>query len=188
MHVAGMGQARGRRRRSRSGSGARCGAAAPDGSVVVGSAEAARAAAVAMRQESAARPRRPGWQPSRSPAEPQRRDLSQWKARGSSRPLALSSSWSNSWRMMRKPDGSPRAVARMDARSIPRPATRHDAAQAGGEPELVIVAGAAVEADHQADLAQPVFECIDIGQQVVRAASSQVSIRPTMRGCAAPWP
>ena len=44
------------------------------------------------------------------------------------------------------------------------------AAQAGGQPELVVVAGARVQADHQRHLAEPVFQRVDVGQQVVGAA------------------
>ena len=44
------------------------------------------------------------------------------------------------------------------------------AAQAGGEPELVVVAGAAVQADHQAHVAQPGAQHVHVGQQVGRAA------------------
>ncbi len=44
------------------------------------------------------------------------------------------------------------------------------AAQRGGEPELVVVASAGIQADHQRDLAQPRTQRVDVGQQVVRAA------------------
>ncbi len=44
------------------------------------------------------------------------------------------------------------------------------AAQAGGEPELVVVAGAGIEADHQADVAQALAQRVHVGQQVVGAA------------------
>ena len=48
-------------------------------------------------------------------------------------------------------------------------AARH-AAQRGREPQLVVVAGARIQADHQADLAEPVFQCRHVGQQIVGAA------------------
>ena len=44
------------------------------------------------------------------------------------------------------------------------------AAQAVGQPELVVIAGTGVQADHQPDLAQPGLERIHIVQQVVRTA------------------
>src|SRR5207344_1263696 len=44
------------------------------------------------------------------------------------------------------------------------------AAQAGGEPELVVVAGAAVEADDEGDVAEPLAERVDVKGQVGRAA------------------
>jgi len=43
-------------------------------------------------------------------------------------------------------------------------------AQAGGEPELIVIAGARVEADHQGHLAQAGAQGVDVGQQIVRAA------------------
>ena len=43
------------------------------------------------------------------------------------------------------------------------------AAQAGGQPELVVVAGTAVQANHQAYIAQAWTQCVYIGQQVIRA-------------------
>ena len=48
-------------------------------------------------------------------------------------------------------------------------AARH-AAQRGREPQLVVVAGARIQADHQADFAEPVFQCRHVGQQIVGAA------------------
>ena len=47
-------------------------------------------------------------------------------------------------------------------------ATGH-AAQAGGQPQLVVVAGAGVQANHQRHVAQPRPQGIDIGQQIVGA-------------------
>jgi hypothetical protein len=44
------------------------------------------------------------------------------------------------------------------------------AAQAGREPELVVVAGAAVEADDERDVAEPLAERLDVERQVGRAA------------------
>ena len=47
-------------------------------------------------------------------------------------------------------------------------ATGH-AAQAGGEPQLVVVACAAVQANDQTDIAQTGTQAVDVGQQIVRA-------------------
>ncbi len=65
-----------------------------------------------------------------------------------------------------------RGVARMDAlgEDLDLEHAAGHAAQAGGEPELVVVAGAAVQADHQAHVAQARAQGIHIGQQVGRAA------------------
>ena len=57
----------------------------------------------------------------------------------------------------------PSAVLALAATLVP-------AAQAGGEPELVVVARAAVQANDQAHLAQAGAQCIDIRQQVIGAA------------------
>ena len=66
----------------------------------------------------------------------------------------------------------PAGIARMNAfgQHLDFERARHHAAQAGGQPELVVVAGARVQADHQAHIAQPAAQCIHIRQQVVRAA------------------
>ena len=52
--------------------------------------------------------------------------------------------------------------------------------------ELVVVAGAAVEADDEADAAEPLLQRIDVQRQIGEPLSSQVSIRPTQRGLAMP--
>ena len=66
----------------------------------------------------------------------------------------------------------PAGIARMNAfgQHLDFERARHHAAQAGGQPELVVVAGARVQADHQAHIAQPAAQRIHIGQQIVRAA------------------
>ncbi len=46
----------------------------------------------------------------------------------------------------------------------------HHPAQIGRQPQLVVVACAAVEAHHQVDASQAALQCVDVGGQVVRAA------------------
>ena len=97
---------------------------------------------------------------------------SQWKLSGSRRPLLLSSSRSSTCRMMRKlegtrPDASPECTPSVRISHLQHAAGH--AAQRRGEPQLVVVAGAGVEADHQADVAQARAQRIDVRQQVVGA-------------------
>ncbi|MDQ0588423.1 hypothetical protein QFZ47_002532 [Variovorax paradoxus] len=74
---------------------------------------------------------------------------------------------------MRKLEGTrARGVARVDAfgQHLDLERAAGHAAQRGGEPQLVVVAGAGVEADHQLDVAQPRAQRVHIRQQVIGAA------------------
>jgi hypothetical protein len=64
-----------------------------------------------------------------------------------------------------------RGVARVDAlgQHLHLERAAGHAAQAGGEPQLVVVARAAVQANHQAHIAQACAQRVHIGQQVIRA-------------------
>ena len=73
---------------------------------------------------------------------------------------------------MRKLDGTkPLASPRVDAfgEDLDLERAGDVATQAGGEPELVVVARAGIEADHQAHVAQAVFQHLEVGGQVERA-------------------
>ncbi|MNK28756.1 hypothetical protein D3C87_471400 [compost metagenome] len=65
-----------------------------------------------------------------------------------------------------------RGVARVDAfgQHLDLERAAGHAAQRGREPQLVVVAGARIQADHQLDLAQARTQRVDVGQQVVGAA------------------
>src|ERR1019366_2498034 len=66
----------------------------------------------------------------------------------------------------------PARIARVNAfaQDLDLERAADDAAQARRQPELVVVAGAAVEADDEADLAEPSLQGIDVERQVGRAA------------------
>ena len=65
-----------------------------------------------------------------------------------------------------------RSIARVDAfgEDLNLERAAGHAAQAGGEPQLVVVTGAAVQADHQPHIAQAGAQGVDVGQQIARAA------------------
>ena len=65
----------------------------------------------------------------------------------------------------------PRRIAGMHALSenFDLQGSAGHAAQGGGEPQLIVVAGARVQADHQRHITQPAAQRVDVGHQVVRA-------------------